>query len=217
MTIHKEGYLTLLLTLIVLTSLNAGLWVLTDGNIVLVRPILLASLIFFFLILNFFRSPKRISPGDDDLIISGADGKVVTIEEVEEKEYLKEKRIQISVFMSPLNVHVNRSPINGSLEYMKYHSGKYLVAWHPKSSMENERNTMVFENGGKKILIRQIAGALARRIVSYGKEGDQVKQGQEVGFIKFGSRVDHFLPLSAAIKVKVGDKVKGGISVLATF
>ncbi len=173
--------------------------------------------IIFLIFLQFFRSPKRNWVISSRSIVCPADGKVVAIEEVEEPEYFNgEKRIQVSVFMSPLNIHLNRYPISGRIAYSKYHPGKFLVAWHPKSSTENERNTVVVETEfGVSVLIRQIAGFVARRIVWYCHEDDQVKQGDELGFIKFGSRVDLFLPLDSVIKVEIDEKVQGGISILA--
>ncbi len=173
--------------------------------------------IIFLIFLQFFRSPKRNWVISSRSIVCPADGRVVAIEEVEEPEYFNgEKRIQVSVFMSPLNVHLNRYPISGKIAYAKYHPGEFLVAWHPKSSTENERNTVVIETEfGPTVLIRQIAGFVARRIVWYCNQGDEVKQGDELGFIKFGSRVDLFLPLDADIKVELEEKVKGGISILA--
>src|SRR5690606_8562425 len=176
------------------------------------------SLILFITVLQFFRSPSRVHTISERQVICPADGKVVVIEETEETEYLKDRRIQLSVFMSPINVHINRNPIGGTVTYFKYHPGKYLVAWDPKSSTDNERTTVVVQNdAGVSVLFRQIAGALARRIVWYIKEGDKVEQTKEFGFIKFGSRVDLFLPLGTEINVKLGDKVKGGITVLATL
>lgn len=169
-------------------------------------------------ILQFFRDPKRTFTISENRIICPADGKVVVIEETEENEYFKDKRIQVSIFMSPVNVHINRYPIAGIVKYFKYHPGLYLVAWHPKSSTENERTTVVVEHANKQqILFRQIAGALARRIVWYCKEGDQAKQCDQFGFIKFGSRVDVFLPLGTMINVNINQDVKGGQTVLATF
>lgn len=167
-------------------------------------------------ILQFFRSPiKRITP-DEQIVLCPADGKVVVIEETEETEYFKDRRIQVSIFMSPVNVHVNRNPISGVVSYFKYHPGKFLVAWHPKSSTDNERTTVVVKNGANvEVLFRQIAGALARRIVWYVKENDVVTQGAEFGFIKFGSRVDLFLPLGTELSVNIGDKVVGGKTVIA--
>ncbi len=173
-------------------------------------------LIFFILILQFFRNPKRNTIQNDKQVLSSVDGKVVVIEEVFEKEYFNDKRIQVSVFMSPVNVHVTRYPIGGNVVFSKYHPGKYLVAWHPKASEENERTTVVVENKVfGKVLYRQIAGALAKRIVNYAKVDDQVTQGTDCGFIKFGSRVDLFLPLDAQIKVKLNQKVRGGESIIA--
>jgi phosphatidylserine decarboxylase len=165
-----------------------------------------------------FRNPSRQIPrSGDDLIYAPADGKVVVIEETMENEYLKRNAIQVSIFMSPVNVHVNRIPVGGKVTYFKYHPGKYLVAWHPKSSTENERTTMGLYAGGQTLLIRQIAGALARRIKWYVKEGQEVQQGEEFGFIKFGSRVDIFLPIGSEIKVKIGDTVRGNLDVIATL
>ena len=178
--------------------------------------LMLVVLAFYILILQFFRNPKRETPINPNHIISSVDGKVVVIEEVEENEYFKDKRRMVSVFMSPLNVHVTRYPMSGRVVYSKYHPGKYLVAWHPKASEENERTTVVVENEQfGKVLYRQIAGALAKRIVNYAKEGDVALQGADAGFIKFGSRVDIYLPLSAKVKVTLGQKVKGGIDVIA--
>jgi phosphatidylserine decarboxylase len=169
-------------------------------------------------VLQFFRNPAIPIPNDPELIYAPADGKVVVIEKTMEEEYLKEDRIQISIFMSPINVHVNRSPINGILKYFKYHPGKYLVAWHPKSSTENERTSLVIEHpNGIQLMMRQIAGAMARRIKWYVKEGDPMAQGNEFGFIKFGSRVDVFVPLDAEILVDIDQKTKGGITPIAKF
>ena len=178
----------------------------------------LISGFLLLIILQFFRSPSRNFKCIDDTIISPADGKVVVIEEVEETEYFNNKRLQISVFMSPVNVHLNRYPISGILKYFKYHPGKYLVAWHPKSSTENERTTIVVEDTkGRSVVLRQIAGAMARRIVFFGKEGEAAKQTDECGFIKFGSRVDLLLPLDTKLNVKLNDTVKGGISIIGKF
>jgi phosphatidylserine decarboxylase len=182
----------------------------------LLKLIQLSLLGILVLILQFFRNPKRNTEKNDAQVISPVDGKVVVIEEVEETEYFKEKRLQVSIFMSPLNVHVTRYPISGSVLFSKYHPGKYFVAWHPKASTENERTTIVLENKVYgKVLYRQIAGALARRIVNYAKEGQKVEQGIDAGFIKFGSRVDLFLPLDTKIKVKLNQKVKGGECIIA--
>lgn len=213
MRIHREGLFILLIALAVLLLLNlvAGLW------IPAIQPWLaLASAVFYGLILQFFRHPTRLVPVlDDTLVYAPADGKVVVIEEVEETEFFKERRKMVSVFMSPFNVHVNRVPFGGKVLYSAYHAGKYLVAWHPKASTENERTTVVIEGTKGTILVRQIAGAVARRIVNYLHQGDQVQQGQQLGFIKFGSRADIFLPLHAEVKVQIGQKVKGNLDVLA--
>jgi len=175
-----------------------------------------ASIVFYLIILQFFRSPVFNIVKNDKQILAPADGKVVVIEETDEPEYLKSRRRQISIFMSPVNVHVNRMPVGGTISYFKYHPGKYLVAWHPKSSTENERTTVVARmKDGTQVLFRQIAGALARRIKWYVKEGDLLDQGQEFGFIKFGSRVDVFLPMNSTIKVTVGQVTKGGRTVIA--
>jgi len=212
---HKEGHKIILITLAIVVTLS----LLIDKVIELfwLRTIILSvALIFLLLILQFFRNPKRYTKMNDDQVLSPVDGKVVVIEEVYESEYFKEKRIQVSVFMSPLNVHVTRYPINGMVLLSKYHPGKYLVAWHPKASEENERTTVVIENQSYgKILYRQIAGAVARRIVNYAKEEKKVLQGRDSGFIKFGSRVDLFLPLNTNIKVQLNQKVRGGESVIA--
>ncbi|NIK73222.1 phosphatidylserine decarboxylase [Thermonema lapsum] len=215
MTIHKEGRRLLLTLLLILFALNTGLWLsgVTDW---LRWGVLAASVFFYLLILQFFRHPKRHTPTGEGLVIAPADGKVVVIEETEEPECLKGKCRQISIFMSPFNVHVNRSPVEGCVRYYRYHEGKYLVAWHPKSSTENERTTLVLETPQKQlVLVRQIAGALAKRIKCYVKEGDQLHAGEEFGFIKFGSRVDVFLPLDAEILVNIGDKTKGGEQIIA--
>lgn len=199
----------------------AGIILLVD-NLIHVEwlrtSIMVLFLILFVLILQFFRNPKRHTVENDNQIIAAVDGKVVVIEEVEENEFFKDKRRQISIFMSPLNVHVTRYPIGGKIIYSKYHPGKYLVAWHPKSSTDNERTTVVVENRTVgKILFRQIAGAMARRIVNYAKENDNAVQGADSGFIKFGSRVDIFVPLDMKINVSINDKVKGGETVIATY
>ena len=214
MTIHREGRAFLLIVLIVLAGINYALWML-DVHIVF-WGFLVVSVVMMGLFTQFFRVPNRKLTRDEKFVVSPADGKVVVIEKVFESEYLKEERIQVSVFMSPFNVHQNRVPVTGTVEYYKYHKGEYLVAYHPKSSELNERNTAVITtNGGTKLLMRQIAGAVARRIRFYLKEGQKVEQGQELGFIKFGSRMDIFLPLDADIKVVIGDKTTAGVSILA--
>jgi phosphatidylserine decarboxylase len=168
-------------------------------------------------ILSFFRIPARTHSEGDELIVAPCDGTVVVMEEVEADEYFKDRRLQLSIFMSPLNVHVNRNPVSGEVQYSQYHKGKYLVAWHPKSSTENERHSVVYKSGNKELLVKQIAGALAKRIVNYLKPGDKVQLGAEMGFIKFGSRVDLLLPLDTKMEVKLNQKVKGGVTVLAKW
>lgn len=218
MTIHKEGYTSIALCILFVFVTNAIVHYYIPDVTWFVWLWYAVSLFLFITILQFFRSPSRKLSFHDRQIICPADGKVVVIEETEEGEFLKDKRLQISVFMSPVNVHVNRNPISGLVKYFKYHPGKYLVAWDPKSSTENERTTTVVEHkSGMLVLYRQIAGALARRIVWYVKEGDQVEQSQEFGFIKFGSRVDVFLPVNSLVNVTLGDVVKGGVTVLATL
>lgn len=216
MTIHKEGRVLLAVLLIVLIIINGLVLYFIPEKPIVFNLVLAASFILFLLILQFFRLPKITVPINDKHVVAPADGKVVVIEETTETEYLKDKRLQISIFMSPVNVHVNRMPVKGVVEFFKYHAGKYLVAWHPKSSSENERTTLVVKTDkGVPVLVRQIAGALARRIKWYAKEGQQFEQGEEFGFIKFGSRVDVFLPLDAKVKVNIGEKTKGGRTVLA--
>ena len=216
MTFHKEGYTSMALCILFIFVLNALVQFYFPEAHTLKWIIYILSFLLFIIILQFFRSPKFELTTDETSVICPADGKVVVIEEADETEYLKDRRIQLSVFMSPVNVHVNRNPIAGVVKYFKYHPGKYLVAWHPKSSTENERTTIVTENSaGVPVLFRQIAGALARRIVWYVKEGDVVEQGQQFGFIKFGSRVDLFLPLGSTIKVGLNEVVKGGRTILA--
>ncbi len=215
MTIHKEGRVLLLVMLVVLTAVNLFIYYTVPSGIVL-KLTGAASAIIFLLVLQFFRSPSFKISINPNHIIAPADGKVVVIEETMEEEILKDRRIQISIFMSPINVHVNRTPVKGVVDFFKYHAGKYLVAWHPKSSTENERTTMVVKmENGVSVLVRQIAGAVARRIKWYVNEGQSLEQGEEFGFIKFGSRVDVFLPLGTKILVKEGDKTKGGRTVLA--
>ncbi len=178
--------------------------------------ILVLTIILFLLVIQFFRNPKRKTDLNDATVVAPVDGKVVAIEEVEEKEYFKDKRLQVSIFMSPINVHVTRHPVGGKVKYSKYHPGKFLVAWHPKSSEENERTTVVVANDiAGEVLYRQIAGAMAKRIVNYAEVGNDVIQGSDSGFIKFGSRVDVFLPLNTPISVKLNQRVKGGLSVIA--
>jgi phosphatidylserine decarboxylase len=218
MTIHKEGYKTLAITALGCLFLSTLLLLVLGEDHVLTTIGFVLSGAFFLIILQFFRHPSRKTPIHPKHVIAPADGKVVVIERTVESEYFKDERIQVSIFMSPINVHVNRNPIGGVVKYFKYHAGKYLVAWHPKSSTENERTTYVIENeSGTPLLIRQIAGALAKRIKWYVKPGDKVIQGNEFGFIKFGSRVDVFLPLDAEVKVQLGDRPKGGETVIAVL
>lgn len=211
---HKEGQKIIFISLI----LVGGLFLLIDFIEIpwLIKTLQIGLLVFFILILQFFRNPKRHTQHNDTHVISPVDGKVVVIEEVEEPEYFKDKRLQVSIFMSPINVHVTRYPVGGKVVFSKYHPGKYLVAWHPKSSEENERTTVVVENQKiGKVLYRQIAGALARRIINYAKKDMNVVQGSDAGFIKFGSRVDLFLPLDTKLKVKLDQKVRGGETIIA--
>ena len=216
MTIHREGRTLLFVLLLFFFALNWGVSYFFPGNTVLQNVVIILSIILYLIFLQFFRSPIFSIEKNDRHVLAPADGKVVTIEETEETEYLKGKRRQISIFMSPVNVHVNRMPVGGIISFCTYHPGKYLVAWHPKSSTENERTTVVVKmKDGVEILFRQIAGALARRIKCYVKQNQALAQGDEFGFIKFGSRVDVFLPLSAKITVKVGDVTRGGKTVLA--
>lgn len=216
MTIHKEGRTLLFVLLIVLFGLNWLMMTLWPQMVLLQQVGMGVSIAFYLVILQFFRSPVFTVAKNDRQILAPADGKVVVIEETDEPEYLKSRRRQVSIFMSPINVHVNRMPAGGVVSYFRYHPGKYLVAWHPKSSTENERTTVAAKmKDGTEILFRQIAGALARRIKWYVKEGDVMEQGQEFGFIKFGSRVDIYLPLESKIKVTVGDVTQGGRTVIA--
>lgn len=218
MTFHKEGYTSLAICVLFIAITNVIVKYYIPDVTWFVWLWYGVSLFLLITIVQFFRSPTRTLTLDERHIICPADGKVVVIEETEEGEYFKDKRVQLSVFMSPVNVHVNRNPISGIVKYFKYHPGKYLVAWDPKSSTENERTTtVVTHEKGFEILYRQIAGALARRIVWYLKEGDQVKQAEQFGFIKFGSRVDVFLPLGTVINVNLNEVVKGGVTVLATL
>lgn len=219
MTIHREGYPTIMWTLIFLLAINLGAFYLLHDYMIIRIALYVLSAGFLYIILQFFRHPKRSTPVNPDHIIAPADGKVVVIENVKENEYYNgEERIQVSIFMSPFNVHVNRYPMAGEVKYVKYHPGLYLVAWHPKSSTDNERTTVVVQDDkNRSILFRQIAGALARRIVYYAKQGDKATQGAEFGFIKFGSRVDMFLPVGTEINVQLNQVVRGGESVIATF
>ncbi len=212
---HKEGFKIIFIALVIVIGLSLL------ANVFVVDPtirggVIITLIIILLLVLQFFRNPKRNFLVHPDYVLSSVDGKVVVIEEVFEKEYFNDKRLQVSVFMSPINVHVTRYPVGGKIIYSKYHPGKYLVAWHPKSSEENERTTVVVKSEAfGEVLFRQIAGALAKRIVNYAEVTQEVEQGADSGFIKFGSRVDIFLPLDAKIKVVINQKVKGGISIIA--
>ena len=213
MKIHKEGHKILITFLIVLAVVNFLTYWYLPTYLIFSS---IASGVLFLLILQFFRNPRReIKVADNNIVYAPADGKIVVIEQAHEGEYFDDKRLQVSIFMSPTNVHVNRNPVSGTVNYFRYHPGKYLVAWHPKSSSENERTTLVIDSGEGEVLLRQIAGAMAKRIVAYVSEGDQVHQGKDFGFIKFGSRVDLYLPLDAKIEVTMGQKVKGNKTVIA--
>jgi phosphatidylserine decarboxylase len=219
MRFHKEGYVIMTTATLITGVIVAMIWILLGNSMGWLSALLsLIPLVFLYLIIQFFRVPNRTIAGNSTEVVCPADGKVVVIERVYEPEFLKEDCIQISIFMSPLNVHANYVPIAGNVVYTKYHEGSYLVAWHPKSSTENERSTMVIETSSKKrVLVRQIAGALARRICFYASPDHSYEKGDEFGFIKFGSRVDVFLPLDAQIKVSLGQKVKNRQDILATL
>lgn len=216
MSIHKEGRVLLIGLLIGFIILNYSMFHFMPQLILMNQLILFISAVCYFLVLQFFRNPKRKTPISAKHIIAPADGKIVVIENTPEDEYFRDDRIQVSIFMSPIDVHVNRNPISGMVSYFKYHPGKYFVAWHPKSSTENERTSIVIKTAtGVELLMRQIAGALAKRIKWYVEEGSKVEQGKEFGFIKFGSRVDLFLPIHSQIKVNLNQKVKGGKTIIA--
>jgi len=218
MTIHKEGYPTIAWTAIIVGIVNLLSFYFLSFDLPLVSALIsVVTVGLLIFIISFFRIPRRTLTINENAIIAPADGKVVAIEEVQADEYFTDRRIQVSIFMSPLNVHVNRNPVTGDVVYSQYHKGKYLVAWHPKSSTENERHTVVYRKNGKEVLTKQIAGALAKRIVNYLSAGQSVNQTEEMGFIKFGSRVDLLLPLDAKIKVKIGDKPQGGVTVVAEW
>lgn len=218
MTIHREGYKTIAITALLFGLFNVVSFTFLSASLPwLALALFVITLGLFLFIISFFRIPNRQLTINDNQIICPADGKVVVIEEVTEVEYFKDKRIQVSIFMSPANVHVNRNPMSGEVVYNQYHTGKYLVAWHPKSSTENERWSVVTRNAHGEILYKQIAGALAKRICNYTKVGQQVNQCDEYGFIKFGSRVDVLLPLNARVNVALNQAVKGGVTVLASW
>ena len=215
MKLHKEGFIILRNEILIFCLVNyITFW---NSELIFWAFTLPVSLTLFVMSVYFFRIPKKLFERKDANIYSPCDGKIVVIEETTENEYYKEKRLQVSIFMSPLNVHNNLYPISGKVRYIKYHSGKFLVGWNPKASTDNERNTVVLENNKISVLIRQIAGAVARRIVTYSKVGETVKTADEFGFIKFGSRVDLFLPIGTKINVSLNQKVSGGESIIASY
>lgn len=218
MRIHKEGYRTIVITGLIVLVINLATFFLISANYPLLTLfIFIVTLALFLFIISFFRVPNRKLITGEKFVIAPADGKVVVIEETVDTEYFNDKRLQISIFMSPANVHQNRSPISGEVVYSTYHKGKYLVAWHPKSSTENERHSVVIKNTRAEVLVKQIAGALAKRIVNYLREGQTIEQSAEFGFIKFGSRVDVLLPPGTKVNVQLNQMVKGGITVIATL
>lgn len=218
MTLHREGKATLIISFILFLVISWVFYHFLFSMYPIIFWLLWIPLwVVLGLIVSFFRIPTRNYTLDESAIIAPCDGKVVVIEEVQADEYFTDRRIQVSIFMSPLNVHVNRNPVAGEVVYNQYHKGKYLVAWHPKSSTENERHSNVYRSNGKEVLTKQIAGALAKRIVNYNSVGKKVHQAEEMGFIKFGSRVDLLLPLDAKINVKIGDIAQGGITVIARW
>lgn len=213
---HKEGYQIIMTSFVLAAAIAVGAEYQLEGQTILKFGLQLFALVGLILVLQFFRNPKRETPININHLIAPVDGKVVIIQEVYEKEYFKDQRLQVSIFMSPLNVHVTRYAMSGTVQFSKYHPGKYLVAWHPKSSELNERTTIVLKNEVfGEILYRQIAGAVARRIVNYAKVGDEVTQGEDAGFIKFGSRVDLFLPLGTPLDIALNETVKGGVQTIA--
>jgi phosphatidylserine decarboxylase len=218
MTIHKEGYRSIVIGFIIFAVLNLlSFYFISFHSPLISWLIFVGTFGLLVFLISFFRLPKRLLPVEAGRVVAPADGKVVVIEEVFDEEYFQEKRLQISVFMSPANVHVNRNPITGEVVYSKYHKGKYLVAWHPKSSTENERHSVVLRNESGDVLVKQIAGALAKRIVNYLQVGQRVEQTAEMGFIKFGSRVDMLLPLGTEVNVKLNENVRGGVTIIATM
>ena len=218
MNIHKEGYRTIAIAVLIFGAINIIFFYFFSAQMPFLSWVVFGvSLIVLLFIISFFRSPKRAFIVAHHQVICPADGKVVVIEETVEPEYFKDKRLQVSIFMSPANVHINRIPMSGKVGYSQYHKGKYLVAWNPKSSTENERHSVVIKSDKAEILVKQIAGAMAKRIVNYLKVGESVSQGNEMGFIKFGSRVDVLLPVGTELNVALNQKVKGGVTVLATI
>ncbi len=218
MTIHREGYKSIAIATLIFGAINLTVYYFLSASMLwLCNIIFVLTLGLLLFLVSFFRIPSRKHTINSEVIVAPADGKVVVIEETTDVEYFKDKRLQVSIFMSPANVHVNRNPIDGEVIYNQYHKGKYLVAWHPKSSTDNERHSVVLKNDNLEILVKQIAGALAKRIVNYLQVGQKVKQGDEMGFIKFGSRVDLLLPVGTKINVELNQVVKGGITIIATL
>jgi phosphatidylserine decarboxylase len=218
MTLHREGYKSIAIAALLFGALNLSLfWFFGASLMWLCILVFIISLVLLLLVVSFFRIPARKLTINGNQLIAPADGKVVVIEETVDPEYFKDKRLQVSIFMSPLNVHVNRNPLSGDVVYNQYHKGKYLVAWHPKSSTENERHSVVIRKGNTEVLVKQIAGALAKRIINYLEVGQKVEQGNEMGFIKFGSRVDLLLPVGTKVNVALNEVVQGGVTVIATL
>ncbi len=218
MTIHREGYKSIAIGTLIFGAINVAVYFFLSASMMwLCNTIFVLTLGLLLFLVSFFRIPNRKLTINDGVIVAPADGKVVVIEETTDVEYFKDKRLQVSIFMSPANVHVNRNPIDGEVVYNQYHQGKYLVAWHPKSSTDNERHSVVIQKGETKILVKQIAGALAKRIVNYLQVGQKVKQTDEMGFIKFGSRVDLLLPIGTKVNVELNQAVQGGVTVIATL
>ncbi|MEO7306502.1 MAG: phosphatidylserine decarboxylase family protein [Ferruginibacter sp.] len=218
MTIHREGYKSIAIATLIFGAINVSVYFFLSASMMwLCNIIFVLTLGLLLFLVSFFRIPNRKLTIVDGAVIAPADGKVVVIEETTDVEYFKDKRLQISIFMSPANVHVNRNPIDGEVVYNQYHKGKYLVAWHPKSSTDNERHSVVIRKDNTEILVKQIAGALAKRIVNYLQVGQKVKQTEEMGFIKFGSRVDLLLPIGTRVNVELNQAVQGGVTVIATL
>jgi phosphatidylserine decarboxylase len=218
MTIHREGYKSIAIGTLIFGAINLSVFYFFSASFLwLCIAVFVITLALLLFLISFFRIPKRVLTINDNCIVAPADGKVVVIEETTDVEYFKDKRLQVSIFMSPANVHVNLNPMSGEVVYNQYHKGKYLVAWDPKSSTDNERHSVVIKNNGREVLVKQIAGALAKRIVNYLQVGQQVKQSEEMGFIKFGSRVDMLLPPGTTINVQLNQVVQGGVTIVASF
>lgn len=218
MTIHREGYKSIGIATLIFGAINLSVYYFLSASMMwLCNIVFILTLGLLLFLISFFRIPNRKLTIRENAVIAPADGKVVVIEETTDEEYFKDKRLQVSIFMSPANVHVNRNPISGEVVYNQYHKGKYLVAWHPKSSTENERHSVVIRKGNTEVLVKQIAGALAKRIVNYLQLGQKVSQADEMGFIKFGSRVDLLLPVGTRVNVELNQAVQGGVTVIATL